>query len=443
MSEHQDAVGTAIPLLLVGVVLVYSVAARRLDRARVSAPMVFVAVGVLVGDTGLGLVAMDPDAPWFLTVAELTLALLLFSDASHLRLRAVEGDPGPPTRLLLIGLPFTVIAGALLAYWMFPGHGWVVAALIAALLAPTDAALGAAVVADTRVPARVRRMLNVESGLNDGLATPVVTVLITVIASEAGLLGDGGWLLDSVRSLAVAVAVAVAVGGVGGVVLRWCRDRTWTSPLSEQVAVLALALLSYLAATAADGNGFVAAFAAGMVFGFAARAELRAATGFTETNGLLGSYVVWAAFGAAMLGPALADATVRTWVVAIGALTVTRMIPVAVALARGGWGRPTVLFVGWFGPRGLATVIFALIALHDLGATAVADHVVDIAAVTVLLSILAHGLSASPLAARYGRWAATLPATAPERVPVTAVSTRRVTLHTQPDATDPTPPAVT
>lgn len=431
MGDH-DAVHTAIPLLLLGAVLAYSLVARRLGRANVTAPMVFVAVGVLAGETGLGLVHLAPDAHWLLTVAEVTLALLLFSDASHLRLRDVGGDRGPAVRLLLIGLPLTLVAGTLLAYWMFPEHGWAAAALIAALLAPTDAALGAAVVSDTRVPSRVRRLLNVESGLNDGLATPVVTVLIVVVASEAGQLGDQNWVIDSVRSLSIAVAVSIAVGGVGGVMLRWCRGHEWTSRLSEQVAVFTLALLCYFAAVAVDGNGFVAAFVGGMVFGYIANAELRAETEFTETTGLLASYVVWIAFGAALVGPALAEATVRTYVIAVGALTVVRFIPVAVAMVGYGWGLLTMLFVGWFGPRGLATVIFTLIALEELGATAVTDHLVDVASVTVLLSIVAHGFSASPLAARYGRWAATLPDGAPEKVAVAQPSTRRIGLLAEP-----------
>ncbi|MEE2032230.1 cation:proton antiporter domain-containing protein [Rhodococcus chondri] len=214
--------------------------------------------------------------------------------------------------------------------------------------------------------------------------------------------------------------------------VRWCRDHEWSSPLSEQVAVLALALLCYFAAVAIEGNGFVAAFVGGMFFGYITREELSVQTEFTETNAILASYVVWIAFGAAMVGPALADATVGTYAIAIGALTVVRIIPVAVAMAGHGWGLRTVLFVGWFGPRGLATVIFALIALEGLGRTAVGDHLVDIASVTVLLSILAHGFSASPLAARYSRWTAGLPDDAPEKVTVRLTSTRRLGLHSEP-----------
>lgn len=434
MGEQHDTVQSTIPLLLVGSVLGYAFAARKLERLHVTAPMVFVAFGVLVGDWGLGLVSVEPDTAWLLVVAELTLALLLFTDASNLRLREVEGDPRPVTRLLVIGLPLTLIAGTLLTIAVFPSHGWAAAALVAALLAPTDAALGAAVVSDARVPARVRRLLNVESGLNDGLATPVVTVLIAVVASQAGLLGDESWEVNALWELSVALVVGIAVGGAGGSLLERCRARNWTSAVSDQVAVLGLALLCYLGSTAVEGNGFVAAFVGGLVFAAASHtrhANEHEEMDFTETTGLLASYVVWIAFGAAMVGPALSRISVGTLVVAVGALTLVRAVPVALAMVGRGWGAPTVAFVGWFGPRGLATVIFALIALESLGSTAVADHLLDVAAVTVLLSIVAHGLSAAPLAARYGRWAAALPPGSPEHVAVTQPVRRRLDLNSE------------
>jgi NhaP-type Na+/H+ or K+/H+ antiporter len=430
MGEDPGAAGAALPLLLVGTILVYALTGRRLERIGVTAAMVFVTVGVLMGSTGFGLLALDPHAHWFLVVAEITLSVLLFSDAARLRLREVGGDLGPDLRLLGVGLPLTIITGTLLVMAVFPERGWVAAALVAAILAPTDAALGAAVVSDERVPRRVRRILGIESGLNDGLAAPVVTVLIAVAASQAGLAGEESWQVRAVYSLAVAGAVGAGVGFGGGLVLRWCRRREWTSPLSVQVAVLTLALGCYFGATSIEANGFVAAFVGGLVL---ARATgLRAAEeelAFTETLGVLASQVVWLMFGAAMVGPALDRMTGETVLVALGALTVARMVPVAVAMTGSRWSPATIGFIGWFGPRGLATVIFALVALQSLDSTGLADHVLDVAAVTVLVSIVAHGFSAGPLAVRYGAWAAGLPAKAPERVEVAPASRRRLGLH--------------
>jgi sodium/hydrogen antiporter len=430
MGEHAGAAGAALPLLLVGTILVYALTCRWLERVGVTAAMVFVAVGVLVGTTGLGLVAVDPHAHWFLVVAEVTLCLLLFCDAARLRLRQVGHDLGPVLRLLGLGLPLTVITGTLLVVVVFPERGWVAAALVAAILAPTDAALGAAVVSDRRVPVRVRRILGMESGLNDGLATPVVAVLIAVAASQAGLAGEQAWQVRAVYSLGVGVVVGAGLGCGGGLVLRWCRHRGWTSPLSVQVAVFTLALGCYFGATSIEANGFVAAFVGGLML--AATTGMRAAEeelAFTETLGVLASQVVWLLFGAAMVGPALGRMTGGTVLVALGALTVVRMVPVAVAMTGSRWSPATIGFIGWFGPRGLATVIFALVALQSLDSTGLADHVLDVAAVTVLVSIVAHGFSAGPLAVRYGARAARLSPNAPERAEVAPASRRRLGLH--------------
>ncbi|MBB5750340.1 cation:proton antiporter [Micrococcus sp. TA1] len=430
MGDGSGAAGAGLPLLLVGTVMVYALICRWLERVGITAAMVFVAVGVLVGSAGFGLVAVDPQAHWFLVVAEVTLSLLLFCDAARLSPRKVGGDLGPVLRLLGIGLPLTIITGTVLVITVFPERGWVAAALVAAILAPTDAALGAAVVSDERVPVRVRRILGMESGLNDGLATPVVSVLIAVTASQAGIAGGESWQVRAVYSLGVGVAVGAGVGFGGGLVLRWCRRREWTSPLSVQVAVLTLASVCYFGATSIEANGFVAAFLGGLAFTTAT--GMRAAEeelAFTETLGVLASQVVWLLFGAAMVGPALARMTTETVLVALGALTVARMVPVAVAMVGSRWSPATIVFVGWFGPRGLATVIFALVALQSLGTTGLADHVLDVAAVTVLVSIVAHGLSAGPLAIRYGTWAAGLSANAPEHVQVAPASRRRLGLH--------------
>jgi sodium/hydrogen antiporter len=430
MGDHPGPVDAALPLLVVGTILVYALVCRRLERIGITAAMVFVAVGALFGSTGLGLVAVDPRSHWFLVVAEVTLSLVLFSDAAHLRLREVGGDLGPVLRLLGIGLPLTIVAGTLLVAVVYPGQGWVAAALVAAILAPTDAALGAAVVSDRRVPRRVRRILGVESGLNDGLVAPVVTVLIAIAAAQAGMAGGESWEVQATRSLVLALVVGSAVAYGGGLVLRWCRRRGWTSPLSVQVAVLAVALGCYFGATAIAANGFVAAFTGGLVFAQATGVRTtEQELAFIETLGILASQVVWLVFGAALVGPALARMTGATVLVALGALTVVRLLPVAAAMTTPRWSLPTVLFVGWFGPRGLATVIFALVALESLGSTSLATHVLDLAALTVLVSILAHGLSAGPLAVRYGAWAGRLPADAPERAAVAAPSRRRLGLH--------------
>jgi NhaP-type Na+/H+ or K+/H+ antiporter len=255
------------------VVVAYTLVASKLDQWWITGPMVFVAAGVILGPGGLDVLPLSLTNETVVTIADLTLALLLFSDASTIRLQDVEGDAGLPRRLLFVGLPLTILAGALLAYLMFPGVGWAAAALIASILAPTDAALGLAVVTNKAVPVRIRRALNVESGLNDGIATPLVTLFIAAAAAEESL-GDKAWGLEALKEIGLAIVAAVVVGYIGGKLLAFARERGWTSGVSEQIAILALALLAYEGSVAIGGNGFIAGFAGGILFGAATKGRL-------------------------------------------------------------------------------------------------------------------------------------------------------------------------
>jgi sodium/hydrogen antiporter len=316
-------------------------------------------------------------------------------------LRDVEGDAGLPRRLLFVGLPLTIVAGALLAYLMFPHVGWAAAALVATILAPTDAALGLAVVTNKAVPARIRRALNVESGLNDGIATPFVTLFIAAVAAEESL-GDTAWGLEALKQIGLALVAAVVVGYLGGKLVALAAERGWTSSVSEQIAILALALLAYGGSVAIGGNGFIAAFAGGILFGAVTRQRLAEPVQFTETLGLSASFLVWSIFGALFVGELLnEDFSGRAIGYAILSLTVIRMVPVALSLAGTHLRAATVAFMGWFGPRGLASVVFTLLALEEVE-RGDGDMLLQTVTWTILLSVLLHGVSASPLVARYG-----------------------------------------
>ena len=319
-------------------------------------------------------------------------------------LREVEDDARLPARLLLVGLPLTMALGAIGAKVLIPGAGWAEAALIASILAPTDAALGLAVVTNVAVPVRIRRALNVESGLNDGIATPFVTLFLALVLTEEGL-GSGGWVADAAKEIGLALLAAAAVGVLGGALAVAARRRGWTSVISDQLVVLALALLAYLGAVAIGGNGFVAAFVGGLLFGSSTASRMHEAVEFTETVGLFASFFVWTVFGALFVGPLVTgDIEPIAILYAVVSLTLVRMVPVAAALAGTGLRRDTVAFMGWFGPRGLASVVFMLIAFEELHSSGpAADAIVELATWTILLSVVAHGLSAGPLARSYGR----------------------------------------
>ncbi len=291
-------------VVFAAVVVIYAVVASKLDQWWITAPMVFVVAGTVLGHGALDVLPVSLSSKTMLVITELTLALLLFGDAGTVRLRDVEGDASLPTRLLFIGLPLTVVAGAATAYFLLPGVGWTMAALIATILAPTDSALGLAVITNKAVPVRIRRALNVESGLNDGIVTPFVTLFIAVVASGEGI-GNRAWGLEALKEIGLAIAAAVVVGYAGGKLLAYACGRGWTSDVSAQLAILALALLAYEGSVELGGNGFVAAFAGGIIFRAASRGRLETPGRFTETLGLAASFAVWLIFGAIFVGDSL------------------------------------------------------------------------------------------------------------------------------------------
>jgi NhaP-type Na+/H+ or K+/H+ antiporter len=415
--------GAAVAL---GLVLVYAVVAGRLDRWSITAPMVLVTVGAVLGDSCLGILHITAGAESVKVVAELTLALLLFADASTIRLRAAEEDVTLPARLLGIGLPLTIALGAVVAHLVF-AVSWAQAALVGSLLAPTDAALGLAVVTNPAVPARIRRALTIESGLNDGIATPFVVFFLAVAAAEAD---HQRWVATSLKELGLAVVFGAGLGWLVGAVGARARRAGWSTPLSDALVVLVTALLAYQGAVAIGANGFVAAFVAGSVFGTAGRQELAPATELTEDLGLFASFAVWVVFGAVFVGPTLAVGFQAGPVLyAVLSLTVVRMVPVALGLIGTGLRRDTVAFVGWFGPRGLASVVFTLLVYEGLHASPDATALGRVATWTILLSVVAHGLSSGPLAGVYARRLARAPSGLPELADAPEHRTRRRALH--------------
>ncbi len=382
-------------VLVVGWVLV----SRRFDRWSITAPITLLFAGYLVARVGhLDVVLEAEQLRW---LAEVALVLVLFRDASGVTRSALRGEAWLPVRLLAVGLPLTIASGAVAAWLVFPGENWWVLALLAAVLAPTDAALGASFVSDGRIPSRLRTLINVESGLNDGLVTPFVLFFLAGAATdqEAGSISQA--MADAVVEVVVALAVGGLVGGIGARALLAARRLGWSRQSLDPIAVLALALLTYFLAIQLGGNGFVAAFVGGLAFGLAARERERDGLVLTEQAGTLLGLAVWLAFGltASLVLPTVTWASV---IYAVLSLTIIRIIPVLVSLAGSGIDFRDALVVGWLGPRGLASIVFALIAAESLVGTD-EELILTTVTVTVMLSVVAHGLSAGWIASRYGR----------------------------------------
>ena len=395
-KRRSLTVGAGLAIVGVSLLLVASVS-RYLSGTPLTPAILVVAIGVLVGPLVLDEIAARPTSSLVRTLAEATLAVVLFSDSSRINLHALKSEASMPVRLLGVGLILTVVAGGLTAFALFKSFSLNDALILGVVLAPTDAGLGSAVVTDDRLPQVVRQSLNVESGLNDGICVPLLLILLataagaeahplTVVAEEIGygvLCGAGAALLSA--------GIVVLAGR------RNLIDKTW-----QQIVPLATTIAAYGAANALGGSGFIAAFVAGALFGLLARDEVAQAMLFTEETGATLDSVTFLVFGAVLLGPAFKHMSWHIVLYAVLSLTVVRMVPVAIALF-GTHARPaTVAFMGWFGPRGLASIVFAVI-VED----AHLPHSAEIATVTYLtvgLSVLVHGLSASPLVNRYVSW---------------------------------------
>ena len=381
--------------------LAFAAISGRIDGTSITAPMLFTGAGLIVGAEALGLVDPEPASHTVKVLAEATLSCVLFADASRIDLRALRGEAGVPARLLGIGLPLTLLAGFALAIAVLGSLDWPEALLLAIVLAPTDAALGQAVVTLQRLPSRVRQGLNVESGLNDGICVPLFLIVLAIAQAEAGDIGRAGAARIVVEQLGYGIAAGVLAGVAAAAVI--VSAGRFVEGAWLQVVPLAAAALAFGIADPIGGSGFIAAFVGGAVFG-GLRNRRGGEVGYLldEMGGLLNA-VTFIVFGAVLLGPALGDLSWQIAVYAVLSLTVVRIVPVAIAML-GTHARPqTVGFLGWFGPRGLASIVFAVL-LEESGGLPQEKTLLTTTFVTIGLSVLAHGVTAAPLARRYASW---------------------------------------
>lgn len=385
---------------------VYALGSRRLARSPVSSAIVFVGFGVLLGPVGLGLVSFDRDGGRLFTLLAAALALVLFTDAMAVPLGELRTSGAVPLRLLGIGLLAGIALGWLLAWPLLPGLSAWEMALVGVVLAPTDFALGSRAIANPGVPRLVRQGLNVESGLNDGLVLPLFVLFLAAVPGTS--YGEDGAAETLLRALLLSSALGLAVGWLGGRSLCLSYHRGWITQEWGQIYFLALAAASYGLAVVTKGSGFIAAWVAGLALAETLRSsrpplrENKRTVGLAEYLGSLLTIVSSLVFGAVLLGPALEHLSWRIVVYALLSLTVIRMVPVALALTGSGLKPPTIAYIAWFGPRGLASIVLGLLIVeqHVSGV----ELIGRVVAVTVGFSVLLHGASAAALSDRYARW---------------------------------------
>lgn len=384
-------------------VFIYSAVAGGVEKKPMSGPIIFMAFGVLAGPMVLGLMESDITAGMLRSFAELSLALVLFTDAANADITTLRRSRGLPERMLLIGLPLTIVLGFLAGLLFFPDMPLLQVALLAVMLAPTDAALGKGIFANPKVPVRIREALNVESGLNDGICVPILYLFLALAVTTEIHAGPVSLALTLLaREIGIGMAVGLGATALGVVVLKLSIKRRWVQENWMPVPVVALAFACYAVAQTLEGSGFIACFVGGLLFDIMFKGGkhkvLEAAEGMGNTLAL----ITWVIFGFALVGQVL---TAFSWTIVIYSLlslTIIRVLPVYLSLAGTGESVYGKLFMGWFGPRGLASIVFIIIVWEKNLPNAMTMGVTVVC--TVILSVIAHGLSANPMAKLFGRF---------------------------------------
>ncbi len=398
MHQHQLLIFFALLLFAFGLF------SRLAERKSVTGPMVFMTVGILGSSLAFGFFHVTPDMGPVKLVAELALILVLFIDASLIDRSALAGaSPRIPGRLLLIGLPLTMILGTFLGVLMFDSISIWAIIMMALILSPTDAALGQAVVKSEDVPIRIRQSISVESGLNDGIALPPLLICMALLGAEAGD-HEGAWLGFVIKQITLGPVVGLAVGWIGGTLIQRMSDRGWMEETFQRLSALPMAILAFAFAESVGGNGFISAFVAGLglTMGITSTHVRHQIQEFGETEGTQLILVVFLIFGLAMVPVAAQYWGWRELVYALASLTVLRMVPVAISMIGSKLDWKTVAFIGWFGPRGIASVLYLLMAVAAIGLEGY-ETVMSVIVLTIAISVYAHGISAIPLSRCYGR----------------------------------------
>ncbi|WAF75662.1 cation:proton antiporter [Aeromonas dhakensis] len=382
--------------------LIYSLIAGRFESRLINGPLLFLLMGWLLGPGGIELLSLSIDSDGIKLLAELTLVIVLFSDAANTNWQVLLANRSLPIRLLLIGLPLTLLAGTLFGRWIYPDLPLLELAILSTILAPTDAALGKAVVSNPAVPAPIREGLNQESGLNDGICVPVLLLLLALIAPTEQHSGTG---LLAITLLLEEIGIGLLVAwGLTTFTLRLLKTsylNGWQLPLWRQLTMPGLALLCFALAQTLGGSGFIAAFVGGLLMGRKLGEHKHAYLDSCEGYGDLLSVVIWMVFGATLM-PMLAELLHwQYWLYAAASLTLLRMVPVWLSLLGTGLKLELKLFIGWFGPRGLASIVFAVMVLQNEPALLGQRPIIATVLCTIILSVILHGLTANPWVARF------------------------------------------
>ena len=382
--------------------LIYSLSAGRFESRLINGPLLFLLMGWLLGPGGLGLMSLSVDSEGIKLLAELTLVIVLFNDAANTNWQILAANRALPIRLLLIGLPLTLLGGTLFGLWLYPDLPLLELAILSTILAPTDAALGKAVVSNPAVPAPIREGLNQESGLNDGICVPVLLLLLALIAPTEQHTGTGMLAMTLLlEEIGIGLLVALVLTSLTIRLLKTSYLNGWQLPLWRQLTMPGLTLLCFALAQTLGGSGFIAAFVGGLLMGRRLGEHKHAYMDSCEGYGDLLSVVIWMVFGATLMPMLPILLHWQYWLYAAASLTLLRMLPVWLSLLGTGQSFELKLFIGWFGPRGLASIVFAVMVLQHEPALLGQEPIIATVLCTIILSVILHGISANPWVRRF------------------------------------------
>ena len=385
-------------------ILLYGLFSKIAEKSIITPPMVFVFIGFLASYFTFDFLKEGVEAPLVKIVAELTLILVLFVDASTVNVKKLLKERKIPLRLLLVGLPVTMVIGFLIALPLFPGLNLWIILMMALILSPTDAALGQAVVSSPLVPEKIRTSINVESGLNDGFALPPILICVAALSmTDSHGTGFSYWGLFTLKQFVYGPLIGGLVGFVGGKLVERASAKGWMNATFQRLTSICLAILAYSLAESVHGNGFISAYFAGLLLGTTNHEIRERIHEFGEAESQALQLFVFLLFGLILVPFALPLLTWQIWLYAILSLTLIRIIPVAFSLSGFGLSRADKLFIGWFGPRGIASILYLLMVVIELQQPEGLKLMVTVIVLTVLLSIYLHGISAYPLTKLYSK----------------------------------------
>jgi len=401
--EGERDVNEEVLIVTAVLILLYGSVSKLAERSVITPPMVFMGVGLLMSPVGFGALHVAESNAAVELLAEIALIIILCSDASQIGRVEIAKVKQLPIRLLAIGLPLTMLVGTGLAVLVFPTGAFPLAALalLAVLLSPTDAALGQAVINSEEVPEEIREAINVESGLNDGISLPAIFALLFALGASLGGIDTDNWLLFAAMQLALGPLAGAAVGIGGGRLIDATSARGWVDPSFQRLSMPAIAMLGYALAESIGGNGFIGAFVAGFMLGVKNPQVRQEMQSFGETEGTALSLIVMLMLGLVLIPGTVEYWTTTTTLYAILSLTVARVVPVSISLFGMRKDILTQLFIGWFGPRGIASILYLLMWVKFLGSDGY-ETLIATGVQTITLSVVLHGLTAAPLARRYG-----------------------------------------